>query len=103
MKHRLFNLFVMFGLLASLAGAGSARAQTPEPPWPDDPDLHPVRPPRAEAAADEAGAQHLTLGEPGLSFRYASTFGTTGQAYFDLGAYLNYPIGLGVEGTDVWI
>jgi hypothetical protein len=44
-----------------------------------------------------------TLGEPGLSFRYLDTLGETEVPYFDDAAHLNYPYGLGTDGTNVWI
>jgi uncharacterized protein YjiK len=43
------------------------------------------------------------LGEPGLNFRYAETFGETEMAYFTDTLHINYPFGLGTDGTDVWI
>ena len=44
-----------------------------------------------------------TIGEPGLSFRYVRTFGETEVAYFDDPDHLSGPIGLGTDGTNVWI
>jgi len=43
------------------------------------------------------------IGEPGLSFRYLRTFGETEVAYFDDPDHLSGPIGLGTDGTNVWI
>jgi tripartite motif-containing protein 71 len=45
----------------------------------------------------------VTLGKPGLSFKYDQTFGTTGDAYFDDDTHLNDPRGVGTDGENIWI
>jgi hypothetical protein len=42
----------------------------------------------------------LTLGQPGLSFRYVKTFGVTGEPYPADTAHLNRPYGITVDGAD---
>jgi hypothetical protein len=114
MKYRFFSLMILACLLGSLAGAGPARAQAPER---DEPPPTPVGGPaarqgdprlgyRAEPQAAYAGnieAQTLTLGEPGLSYRYVDTYGEDETAYFTDSTHLNYPYGMGTAGSNVWI
>jgi sugar lactone lactonase YvrE len=62
------------------------------------------RPVGAAVAADpQADAVIPPLGQPGLSFRYVQTFGETGVAYFEDTQHLYAPMGLGVDGNNVWI
>jgi len=42
-------------------------------------------------------------GKPGLGFRYEQTFGETEVPYFDDAYHLNGPVGLGTDGTNIWI
>ena len=41
----------------------------------------------------------FSLGQPGLAFRYADTYGTLGQGYPDDPAYINSPSGIFVDGS----
>ncbi|MBI4492460.1 MAG: SMP-30/gluconolactonase/LRE family protein [Chloroflexi bacterium] len=59
--------------------------------------------PRAAPVPAVATPTPIALGQPGLSFRYVQTFGQTEVAYFEDTAYLNWPYGLGTDGTNVWI
>ena len=72
------------------------------PPW--DPQGEPAHPPAILAPSADLSAQTLVLGQSGLSFGYARTYGQTGVAYFEDSAHLNYPWGLGTDGSgNVWI
>ncbi len=101
MNHRLFHLIILLSLLASLAGTGSALAQGPLPPMPPgtpvpapwDPMGSPAHPLPNLAPSTDLSAQTLMLGQPGFSYRYVQTLGTTGVGYFDDTAHLNYPFG----------
>lgn len=113
--NRLFSFVLALTLLAS--PALGAAAQTPQPPVGDRPTapsplstlaLEPEgsrpwmqRP--AAGAPDAATVPAIPIGQPGLSFRYVQTFGTTGMPYFDDTSHLNYPWGVGAAGNAVWI
>lgn len=56
-----------------------------------------------EATGAAVGAAAVPLGQPGLSFRYVETFGVTEQAYISDTTHLNYPVGVGTDGINVWI
>jgi hypothetical protein len=46
----------------------------------------------------------LTLGDPGLSFSHVRTFGETAVGYFEDSTHLNYPYGVGTDGSDnLWV
>jgi hypothetical protein len=45
-------------------------------------------------------ATSIPIGQPGLSFRYVQTFGTTRQAYISDTQHLNFPLGLFIDGND---
>jgi len=50
------------------------------------------------------GAAALSLGEPGLSFRYVATYGVTEMAWLADVDHLNHPNGLGIDGADnLWV
>jgi hypothetical protein len=49
------------------------------------------------------GAATVTIGDPGLSFRYLKTFGKTEVAYLADKTHLNYPYGLGADGANIWV
>ncbi len=114
MKRTSLNLFIMTTLVASVfLGPGSVLAKTPEPPAPTPAAPIPPGPegkepgpggPRALSPAGVTGpSPSVLLGATGLSYRYTETFGQTGVAYLADNAHLNYPFGLGVDGTNVWI
>jgi hypothetical protein len=113
MKTRLFIVFVLVIGLALLL-AWNAAAQGPEPSG----HRPPAYPPRRGAGVDGqpvsrsaptggAAAQGVsaavTLGSPGLSFRYVRTFGVTEVAYLADFAHLDYPYGVGADSAgNVW-
>lgn len=104
MKCRILALIL--GLTALLLLGSATLAQGPEPwerepqdaprppdyrRWADQPDPEAWRPrPQAlvEAAVEPAA---VTLGEPGLSFRYVDTFGVTEEAYIEDSARFAVP------------
>jgi streptogramin lyase len=45
----------------------------------------------------------VDLGKPGLSYRYTDTLGETGVPYLEDSDHLNYPWGIGSDGTNIWI
>ena len=45
----------------------------------------------------------ISLGQPGLSFRYVETLGETEAGYLADNAHLNYPYGIGAVGDSIWI
>jgi len=53
---------------------------------------------RAAGAASLSPA--VTLGQPGLSFRYVQTFGVTEEGYLTDGDHLNAPSGLFIDGSN---
>jgi len=55
-----------------------------------------------EPSGDEGSlkAPNVSLGEPGLSFRYVETFGVTEQAYISDAQHLNRPNGLFIDNSD---
>jgi PKD repeat protein len=53
------------------------------------------------AAAPDAPA--VAIGQPGLSYRYARTFGETEVAYLADMAHVNFPYGIATDGANVWI
>ncbi len=90
MKSKLLFWILLFGLAMPLTIilaliAPIARA--------DGPKFHPPSSGRLAVAT-------VTPGEPGLSFRYAETFGITGEAYTTTTAYLNSPAGLFIDTDD---
>jgi sugar lactone lactonase YvrE len=105
MKARfLIALVLSAGLALTLAWVAAAQGPEPVAPIPSwDSDMPSTRP----LASGDAGAQGATpavaLGQPGLSFRYVQTFGTTEVAYISDTAHINYPYGVGTDGANVWI
>lgn len=110
----------IIALLGNLFGAvalilvWAVGAQGPEPgerelyrgPHP----VHPTgvrldeKPALRPASSGDLGAQDVsaavTLGQPGLSFRYVSTFGVTEVPYTSTTTHLNRPCALAVDGAD---
>jgi streptogramin lyase len=104
-----------FGIVLSAFSAGNlsnVRAQEGEPatPTPEVQVQEPVSPPQNNPqerrsqtpvkAESDLQAQALTLGAPGLSFRYVQTFGVAEEAYPADTRYLNGPNGLFIDGSD---
>jgi DNA-binding beta-propeller fold protein YncE len=64
--------------------------------------------PFARAAMSFAGTSAAprsprALGQPGFSLRYVQTLGFVGEAYTSDTTHINYPYGIGSDGTNVWI
>ena len=72
---------VLFAAISLATGIIFVSAQTPK-----DPDA-PVQP-------------DVTLGQPGLSYRYVKTFGVTGQPYIADSIHVNRPHGLFIDGNN---
>ena len=51
-------------------------------------------------AESDISAQAVTLGDPGLSYRYVQTFGTTSEPYLVDNAHLNTPNGLFIDASN---
>ena len=102
------TLFLILAL--SLIPAGTARAQPPPPAdldqWPgaelpdDSSEMRVLRSQQLAAPQDAgAGRAALGLGQPGLSYRYAATFGQTQLPYQIDTQHLNRPSGLFVDAA----
>ena len=115
MKRRVLAL--VLGAAAALLLASAALAKLPEPPdaggghasqappyrgWLEGSELLRQQSGSGLQMNPEASAepQQVTVGEPGLSFRYVDTFGVTEQAYPADVQHLNRPMGLFVDGAD---
>ena len=115
MKRRVLAL--VLGATAAVLLASAALANLPEPP--DAGDSHASQAPPygggplgSESLRRQSGSglqtsgqtstepQQVTVGEPGLSFRYLDTFGVTEQAYPADVQHLNRPTGLFIDGAD---
>jgi len=101
-----------FILLVTLVGQSQEQGQ--QPPLPDQATPTPPTYPLGKAellagsqipaqAAAGANASTIALGAPGTNFRYLKTFGVTAEAYFSDTTHLNFPAGLGTDGSNVWI
>jgi len=107
------SIIAVLALLLSTA----VTAQGPQPPAPPYPTWEPGLPPGAPPWEPEFGkpfigpkgpamgiqgvrATSIPIGQPGLSFRYVQTFGTTRQAYISDTQHLNFPLGLFIDGND---
>ena len=114
MIRRISTLLILLSLFASVPGA--AHAESPLPPFPTPfpppqqiepppyPEAVPLHAPSAVGPEADLSTQTLTLGQPGLSFRYVDTFGETGAAYPGDSAHLNYPWGLTTDNNgNIWI
>jgi hypothetical protein len=121
MQPRPLFLAIVIVLLASLP-AGSAGASGPGPQhalYPPTPSAHapapaaPLdverfpgqwgRPAGGSLQAAATTAPGVAIGQPGLVYRYAQTFGESGVPYFADTSHLNFPIGVGTDGDNVWI
>lgn len=46
----------------------------------------------------------VNIGEPGLSFRYSASYGTSGRPYIEDSSHLNMPYGIGLDSNDnLWV
>jgi len=100
--------FIRTVLLLALLLPLGATAQGPQPPTSPSPSWDGDRSFPRPAAPGDVEAQSVSpavaLGEPGLSFRYVETFGVTEMAYFEDANHLNYPYGVGTDGTgNLWV
>jgi len=110
------NLFGAIALILVLAWVVGAQGPEPgerEPPRGPHP-VHPTgvrldeKPALRPTPSGDLGAQDVSaavdVGQPGLSFRYMSTFGVTQVAYPADSSHLNFPDGIFVDGGDnLWI
>ena len=108
-----------FMLILLLTVTGTGFAQDGQPPKPPEVPVTPLfRPEKIPFDRDQLGngrpgfarfasdisAQALTLGTPGLSYRYVDTFGTTGEPYLVDNAHLNNPRGIFVDtGNNLFV
>ncbi len=118
MRIRSLCTFIVTFSFAMLSAWGTT-AQEPSalaaPPDPAHFDLHPSNTPAAPNAGPAMNVRPLapgnarpvspdaaavSVGQPGLSFRYVQTFGVTDQAYPADTQYLNYPDGLFIDGSN---
>jgi hypothetical protein len=115
MQRKLFVLFASLVLLSlMIAPVGMANAQGPTPlPTPrlSQPPQPPSNPPlELEGAGGRltpllpanpgVNPSSITVGSPGVSFRYLQTFGVTGQPYLADGSHLNGPNGLFIDASN---
>ena len=114
MKRRVLAL--VLGATAAVLLASAALAKLPEPPDAGEGHASQAPPyagsplgselsrPRSGSGLQTSGEtsaepQQVTVGEPGLSFRYVDSFGVTEQAYLADVAHLNRPKGLFIDGA----
>ncbi len=112
MKARMLFIIILAASLALLS-TWAVSAQEPQPPAPS-PQL-PPQPLQSEewktqpsftAAGPQGDASRVgkslrvSVGQPGLSFRYVRTFGVTAQAYTTDNQHLNAPSGLFIDGSN---
>jgi hypothetical protein len=133
MKARLFVMFVLVASLAlvstwTVTAQGPKPTPTPArgkvlPPPPEpasqpkdynpqvelppasdgDPTKPFVRTAMPFAGTSVAPRSPRALGQPGFSLRYVQTFGVVAEAYNSTTTHINYPYGIGSDGTNVWI
>src|SRR5215212_5161956 len=115
------SMFVFIGLIIFsllISPVGAAQAQDRQPPlrvatpvappyhppqggWQESQDLHSTLSPAISEGILQNNVQSaVTLGQPGLSFRYVQTFGTTDEPYLADGTHLNKPNGLFIDGAN---
>jgi len=94
--------FILLGLIVSLTLVLTAAVTAKEPP--DDSILEEPAlsssAPLGVNSVEGVRAPAVPLGQPGLSFRYVQTFGTSEQAYPADTQHLNGPGGLFIDGSD---
>jgi sugar lactone lactonase YvrE len=97
-------IVIILAIVVAFAMIWSAAAQGPEPRSGDR--ATPVaEPPRPDGglAPRSLNSPVVALGQPGTVFRYVQSFGTNETAYLEDSSHLNYPYGVGTDGTNVWI
>ena len=72
MKPRMFTAFVLVASLALLLAVSTSAQRSDRPIVP---------PSSGDVGPQSVNAPAVTLGQPGLSFRYVQMFGVTQQAY----------------------
>ncbi|MEA3336438.1 MAG: 6-bladed beta-propeller [Chloroflexota bacterium] len=94
-----------------LAGSAPVLAQAPMPDHSPEEDLdlvatdpvdereYPWQPPLNLKNLPESRATTVSLGDPGLSFSYLETLGTTGSPYHVDSLHLNRPMGMTIDDT----
>jgi hypothetical protein len=55
------------------------------------------------STSDDVEPATVPLGAPGLSYRYVRTFGESTKAYLPDTQHINYPYGIGTDGTSLWV
>jgi len=115
MQRKMFVLFAGLVLLSlMIAPAGMAGAQGPMPPPTPRPSQPPQPPSNPPLEPEGVGGKRtpllpanpgvspssITVGAPGLSFRYLQTFGVTDEPYPADGNHLNGPNGLFIDGSN---
>jgi sugar lactone lactonase YvrE len=116
MHRRCSSFFTVLGLLSlifTLTGQSSVFAQDEQPPGPDPyfnanaSDYRTQfmsRPMMGDGQSQAALPAALTLGQPGLSFRYVQTLGVTEQPYFSDTIHINRPLGLFMDvGNNLYV
>ena len=106
-------MLILFSLVLGQIGTANAQdTQLPKPPdlpfappfprekFPFDEDQFGKGSPFLTQSASDVSAQALTLGAPGLSFRYVQTIGTSNVPYLADGTHLNGPNGLFIDSSD---
>jgi hypothetical protein len=82
MKPRMFTAFVLVVSLALLPAVSTSAQRS---------DRAVAPPSSGDQGPQSVNAPAVTLGQPGLSFRYVQTFGVTEQAYTADAQHLNGP------------
>ncbi len=110
MKTRYLFITIVLFLILTLGAAWAVQAQGGRPPGPlAQQPADPFTPPflHARGAWDATNApahgDDLTLGRPGLSFRYVKTFGETRKGYLDDTNHFYEVHGLGLNGDNIWL
>ena len=103
MRTRLSAIcFLVLGLVLSLTWAMAAQ-QPPENsklghPMEAEPDRHTF--PSSQGSSSSGATTVMTLGQPGLAFRYIQTFGVTEEPYPADAQHFNHPNGIFVDDSD---
>jgi DNA-binding beta-propeller fold protein YncE len=75
---------------------GAQEPVFPSSPVPPDVSRH-------NTLSDNVAPAEVPLGAPGLSYRYVRTFGESTKAYLPDTQHINYPYGIGTDGTSLWV
>jgi tripartite motif-containing protein 71 len=96
MVRRRFSLIAVLSVLVLVASTTSVYAQQSVPPKTerDTSSTRTIAPNQFSAGAN------VSLGQPGLSFRYLKTLGSTQEPYISDHTHLNFPVGLTVDSSN---